>query len=133
MMGALAPIRIVAPRSLPGLRALGRTLMQCMHFTHSGLSIARALPSHTMQRVGHMLQTSRTMSTPPSTYSRTLAWSTWMSSFHVPMIDMSDRATEATQSFGHPANLNLNLYGNAGRCSSSWKRWVMSLHAFSVS
>ena len=36
------------------------------------------------------------------------------------MIDMSERATDATQSFGQPANLILDLYGNIGRCSSSW-------------
>jgi hypothetical protein len=38
-----------------------------------------------------------------------------MLSRQVPMIDKSARAMEATQSFGQPAILNLNLYGKAGR------------------
>ncbi len=39
--------------------------------------------------------------------------------------DKSERAIEATQQLGQPSNLNLNLYGNAGLCSSSWYSLVM--------
>src|SRR5450759_1575296 len=47
-IGALPPIRMQAPRSRPGRRALGITLMQCMHRTHALLSMSRDVPSHAM-------------------------------------------------------------------------------------
>ncbi len=51
-MGAFEPIRIAAPRSLPGRKALGITLMQCMQRTHSALLMVSLLPSHSMQLRG---------------------------------------------------------------------------------
>ncbi len=39
-------------------------------------------------------------------------WSIWISPFQVPMMDMSERAIEATQSQAQPESLNLNLYEN---------------------
>ena len=46
---------------------------------------------------------------PLSAYSLTASWSILISSRHVPMMDMSARAMDATQSLGQPAILNLNL------------------------
>jgi hypothetical protein len=37
------------------------------------------------------------------------SWSILISSFQVPMKEMSARAMEATQQLGQPSNLNLNL------------------------
>ena len=50
MMGALEPIRITAPRSLPGRSALGITLMQCMQCTHSLVFDRQllAIPAHAL-------------------------------------------------------------------------------------
>ena len=45
----------------------------------------------------------------------TASWSIRISSLQVPMYAISARAMEATQQLGQPSNLNLNLYGNAGR------------------
>ena len=118
-IGAFEPISSVAPRSLPGLSALGITLMQCMQRTHSLLLIVSFSPSQSMQRVGQRSQTSFWMSRPAAAYSATAASSCWMSSFQVPITERSARAAAATQSFGQPAHLILNLYGNGGRCSSS--------------
>ena len=83
--------------------------MQCMQRTHSWLAIVSFLPSHAMHLVGQLSQTSFWMSMPLLAYSATAASSCWISSFQVPMMEQSDRAMEATQSFGHPAHLNLNL------------------------
>jgi hypothetical protein len=69
----------------------------------------RSVPFHSMQAVGQKSTISAWMSVPLAAYSRTLAWLTWMSSFQVPMTEQSERAMEATQSFGHPENLNLYL------------------------
>ena len=44
-----------------------------------------------------------------------------MLSRQVPMMAMSERWIEFMQSFGQPENLNLNLYGSAGRWMSSRK------------
>ncbi len=110
-IGALPPIRMQAPRSLPGRSAFGITLMQCMHFAQSPLSISSVSPSQSMHFDGQRPQTSAAMSSPPAAYSATAAWSTWMSSRQVPMTLRSARAIEATQSFGQPDALDLELVG----------------------
>ena len=58
------------------------------------------------------------------TNALTSFWSTFMSSRQVPITAMSARCTEFMQSFGQPENLNLNLYGSAGRCRSSVKLFI---------
>ena len=62
-----------------------------------------------MHLAGQLSTTSDWMSIPLSAYSVTAALSTWIESRQVPMIDMSARAIDATQSFGQPENLNLYL------------------------
>ena len=52
---------------------------------------------------------------------RASASSVRMLSRQVPITAMSARCTEFMQSFGQPENLNLNLYGSAGRWMSSRK------------
>ena len=103
-------MRIVAPRSLPGRSALGITLMQCMHFTQLRVVDAerRAVPAHAVGRavVADVLLDVQLAA---RGVGLDLAWSIWMSSRQVPMNDMSERAIEATQSLGQPANFILNL------------------------
>src|SRR3990172_6293889 len=126
-IGAFAPMSMDAPFSLPGRSAFGITFMQCMQRLQLLLSIESLEPSQDMQPVGHFPTTSEAMLTlPPLAYSATAASSCWISSFQVPIIEKSERAIEATQSFGHPAIFILNLYGKAGLCSSSWYSFVRS-------
>jgi len=44
-MGAFAPTRIAAPRSVPGESAFGMALMQCMHLTQFSSSTTSLSPS----------------------------------------------------------------------------------------
>jgi hypothetical protein len=100
------------------------TLMQCMQRVHSLLSIFSLPSSIHMQSVGQRSMTSFWMSNGPQSRPEwapalggirrrciawTASWSILMSSFQVPMKDMSARAMEATQQLGQPSNLNLNL------------------------
>ena len=64
-----------------------------------------------MHLAGQLATTSAWMSMPSLAYSVTASLSTWMSSRQVPMMDMSDRAMDATQSFGQPDDLELVLVG----------------------
>src|SRR5512143_3718487 len=133
-IGAFAPRSIVAPLSLPGLRAFGMTFMQCMQRLQLLLSMESLLPSQDMQPVGHLATTSLAMSTlPPLAYSETAASSCRIASRQVPIMEQSERAIEATQSFGQPDTFILNLYGNAGLCSSSWYSLVRSWQIAMVS
>src|SRR4030042_1856319 len=96
--------------------------IQCMQRLHSALLMLIFLPSHRIHWVGQRSITSDWMSNlpqslpanpPPSggispaTYAFTASWLIRMSSFHVPIYDISDRAIDATQPLGHPSNLNL--------------------------
>ena len=76
-----------------------------------------------MVLVGQRLTTSLTSSVMPclSNHLRAIGSSVRMLSRQVPMTAMSARWIEFMQSFGQPENLNLNLYGRAGRCMSSRK------------
>jgi hypothetical protein len=71
--------------------------------------------------VGQRVTTSFTRSVIPCSlkYAREYWWFTCMLSRQVPMVAKSERWMAFTQSFGQPENLNLNLYGSAGRCMSS--------------
>jgi hypothetical protein len=54
-------------------------------------------------------------------------------SCQVPMMVKSARAMAATPSLGQPDILILNLYGQRGRCISSWNSWVRLAQMSSVS
>src|SRR5674536_144928 len=108
-IGALPPIRMQAPRSRPGRRALGITLMQCMHRTHALLSMSRDVPSHAMHFDGQRSHTVARTSRPSAAYVPKASWSTSIAPRHVPMMLRSARAMAATQSFGQPDALILNL------------------------
>ena len=137
----LPPTRIVAPVSVPCASAPVMTLMQCMQRTQSLLSISSACVSLTatvdrwasllrsstslsmIALVGQRVTTSLTSSFMPclANHLRASASSVRMLSRQVPMTAMSARWIEFMQSFGQPLNLNLNLYGSAGRWISSVK------------
>ena len=103
---------MVAPFSSPGLRASGITFKQCIHLTQFLFStVSSSLSSSESELVGQRVITLSITYLRPffATNSLTLSWSTFMSSFQVPIIEKSALSIELTQSFGHPETLNLNL------------------------
>ena len=63
--GALAPTRMLAPRSSPMCRARGMVLMQCMQRTQSAVRMDSLLPSQLMHLEGQRSTTSAWMSNLP--------------------------------------------------------------------
>ncbi len=123
-IGALAPAKMEQPLSSPILSALGIAFMQCIQRVHSGVFISSFPSSYLIQPVGQRSIISFWISkgpqlpsewappfggNSPPTYAATAFWSIFISSRQVPTNDRSERAIDATQQFGHPSNLNLNL------------------------
>ena len=120
-----------------------------MQRTQSWLSISRHCASSSLTRetcaggaspllflrrmalVGQRVSTLSISSSAPCAayHSRASFSSVRMLSRQVPMVAMSERWIELTQSFGQPENLNLNLYGSDGRCISSRLELITSRSA----